>query len=232
MPASRTLIALDASTELCSVCWTDGTRWIERREDAGQRHSALMIAMVDSALTEAGSSVDDLDEVVFGAGPGSFTGLRIACGIAQGLAFGADVPVRAVSSLLAIAEASGERAVIAALDARMIEVYWAAYRRGGDGKWKTVAAPAVCSAAGIAIPAGDDWAGAGNGFGRYAPLIAALPARSSIDPSVAVTARSLAELALSGYGEIDAAEHAAPVYIRDKVALTSAERAVRAIVAQ
>ena len=227
MPPSPILLAIDASTELCSVCWTDGARWIERREDAGQRHSALIIALVDSALREAGCGVRDLDEIAFGSGPGSFTGLRIACGIAQGLAFGAGLPVRGISSLLAIAQAAAECAVIAALDARMNEVYWAAYRRAADGAWDEVTAPEACPAASVSIPPGDDWSGAGNGFARYASLVAVLPARSRIDPGVEVTARAIAELALAGQGEVSAAEHASPLYVRDKVAMTVAERAAR-----
>src|SRR5206468_623938 len=108
VPASapaRTILAIDSSTELASVCVTDGVRFIERREDAGQRHSAILMDLIRSALEEAALKPADLDEVAFGAGPGSFTGLRIACGIAQGIAYGAAIPVRAVSSLMAVAQA-------------------------------------------------------------------------------------------------------------------------------
>ena len=221
------ILAIDASTELCSVCFTDGERWIERREDAGQRHSALIIELVRSALDEAGCAAADLDEVAFGAGPGSFTGLRIACGITQGIAYGAGIPARAVSSLLAIAQGSGCDAVIAAIDARMNEVYWAAYRRVGADRWTEVVAPSVSPAQSIAIPPGEGWCGAGNAFSRFASLVAALPATSRIEPGIEVTARSIAELALTGHGVLDAAERAMPVYVRDKVAMTSAERAAR-----
>ena len=243
MPFSRKILAIDASTELCSVCWTDGARSIERRLDAGQRHSALMLALVEAVLQEAGCRPADLDEVAFGAGPGSFTGLRIACGIAQGLAFGAGLPVRAVSSLLALAEAAtqpvGEAAtvqarapasVIAALDARMNEVYWAAYRRGSDGRWTEIVRPSVSAAGAIVLPAldeSDNWVGAGNAFARFAALSAAMPSRSRIDPAIEVTARAIASLALTGHGELDLPERAMPAYIRDKVAMTTAERAAR-----
>lgn len=245
MSSSRKILAIDSSTELCSVCWTDGSRWIERREDAGQRHSALMLSMIGEALAEARCTVADLDEIAFGAGPGSFTGLRIACGIAQGLAFGAGIRVRAVSSLMALAEASAQASVIAAIDARMNEVYWAAYKRerelhsrqsdarsapsgvagSSDGKWVEIIPPTVSPAADVVLPSGDNWAAAGNGFARFASLAAAMPATAIVDAAIEVNARSIASLAMTGHGTIDVAEHATPVYIRDKVAMTSAERA-------
>ena len=224
------------------MCFTDGERWIDRREDAGQRHSALIMALVQSTLDEARCAASDLDEVAFGAGPGSFTGLRIACGIAQGIGYGAGIPVRAVSSLMAIAQASGCEAVIAAIDARMNEVYWAAYRRGllepddqrglADGyqhlrrvmQWSEIVAPTASPAAAIALPKGSDWCAAGNAFVRFAPLVAMLSPSTRIEASIDVTARAIAELALTGHGALDDAEHAMPVYIRNKVAMTSAER--------
>lgn len=226
MTFKRTIVALDATTDLCSVAWTDGARWVERCESAGQRHSALILAMVDSTLREAGCSLRDLSEIAFGAGPGSFTGLRIACGVAQGVALGAQVPVRAVSSLLALAQASGESAVVAALDARMNEVYWAAYRRLVDGStWHTLSEPAVSPPAAVLAPDGDCWVGVGNGFAAYPVLGAAMPALVGIDASVRVTARAVAELALANQGTLGAADAAFPHYVRDKVALTTAERA-------
>ncbi|MEP7085586.1 MAG: tRNA (adenosine(37)-N6)-threonylcarbamoyltransferase complex dimerization subunit type 1 TsaB, partial [Betaproteobacteria bacterium] len=171
MTSARTIIALDATAELCSVAWTDGLRWIERTELAGQRHSALMLAMVEDALREARQPLQQVDEIAFGAGPGSFTGLRIACGIAQGLGLGAQRPVRAVSSLLALAQASGSDAVIAVLDARMNEVYWAAYRRSAPATpWAVVIEPSVTSPDAVEVPHGAGWTGAGNGFAAYPAL--------------------------------------------------------------
>jgi tRNA threonylcarbamoyladenosine biosynthesis protein TsaB len=226
MPCRRTIIALDATTDLCSVAWTDGARWVERCESAGQRHSALILAMVDSTLREAGCNLRDLNEIAFGAGPGSFTGLRIACGVAQGLALGAQLPVRAVSSLLALAQASGENSVVAALDAKMHEVYWAAYRRSKDVcMWHTVSEPAVSPPAAVLAPAGDRWAGVGSGFAAYPVLGASMPTLIGIDVSVPVTARAIAELALANQGTLGAPDAAFPHYVRDKVALTTAERA-------
>ena len=225
MAFRSSILALDATTNWCSVAWTDGSQWVERNELAGQRHSELILAMVDAVLREARTSLRMLTEIAFGAGPGSFTGLRIACGIAQGLAFGAGVPVRPVSSLAALAQASGRHAVVTALDARMNEVYWAAYRASPAGEWETIAAPAVAAPVGVTLPAGTGWAGVGNGFAAY-PGLAERPgsALSDVDATVRVTARAIAELALAGYGVTGAAEFAVPHYVRDRVAQTSAER--------
>ena len=226
MTSARNIIALDATAELCSVAWTDGSRWIERAEFAGQRHSALMLAMVEDVLREARQPLRAVDEIAFGAGPGSFTGLRIACGIAQGLGLGAQRPVRAVSSLLALAQASGSDAVIAALDARMNEVYWAAYRRARAGAvWTVLAEPAVMAPDAVDAPDGAAWTGAGSGFAAYPALARRLFGPNGVSASIAVTARAIGELALSGHGMLGPAETASPHYVRDKVARTTAERA-------
>src|SRR5260221_9615517 len=100
------ILAFDASTEVCAVTLGDGARWAERTEHAGQRHSELLLPMIRSLLAEAHLVLADLDGIAFGAGPGSFTGLRIACGVAQGLAFGANLPVVGVGTLEAMAEAA------------------------------------------------------------------------------------------------------------------------------
>ncbi|MEO8136132.1 MAG: tRNA (adenosine(37)-N6)-threonylcarbamoyltransferase complex dimerization subunit type 1 TsaB [Betaproteobacteria bacterium] len=224
MPGTSSLLALDATTDWCSVAWTDGLHRVERAEPAGQRQSELILAMVDEVLREANLGLRELCEIAFGAGPGSFTGLRIACGVAQGLGFGAGLPVRAVSSLLALAQASGNRAVIAAIDARMEEVYWGAYRRTAGGIWQTVAAPAVTPPAAVVVPVGSDWSGAGNAYAAYPALAARLGPLAVVDPFAQVSARAIAELALAGYGIADSAELAAPHYVRDRVARTAAER--------
>jgi tRNA threonylcarbamoyladenosine biosynthesis protein TsaB len=186
----------------------------------------LILAMVDSTLKEAGCDLDELTEIAFGAGPGSFTGLRIACGVAQGLALGAGLPVRSVSSLLALAHASGANAVVVALDARMHEVYWAAYRRSAAGTgWQTVSEPAVSLPAAVSAPDEAQWVGIGNGFAAYPELAVALPTLIRIDASIQVKARAIGELALAHQGTLGPADSAFPHYVRDKVALTMLERA-------
>jgi tRNA threonylcarbamoyladenosine biosynthesis protein TsaB len=225
-------LVLDTSTEWCSVAlWLDG-RIHARRVLAEQRHSSLLLPMLDDLLRESDISLRQLDGLAYGAGPGSFTGLRIACAVTQGLALGADLPVVGVSTLESIAEQTAAERVLAVLDARMAEVYWAAYRREGDG-WQAVVEPQLALPESVAVPDGDDWAGvdwvgAGNGFvvlGEVLrPRLAARLAR--IDDTLVPDAAAMAPLAARAFarGEGMDAALAAPIYLRDKVALTVDER--------
>src|SRR5688572_28611840 len=145
--------ALESSTEWCSVAlWRDGEiAALERR--AGNRHSELALPMLESLLHRFGLRPADLEAVAFGAGPGSFTGLRIACGLAQGLALPRGIPVLVVSTLEALAEESGAPRVIACIDARMREVYYAVLEREPRG-WREVIAPQCVAPSLVAPPAG------------------------------------------------------------------------------
>ena len=221
------LLVLDTSTEWCSAAlWLDG-RILARRVLAEQRHSSLLLPMVDELLREAGLTLRQLDGIGYGAGPGSFTGLRIACAVTQGLAFGADLPVVGVSTLESIAEQTGAGQVLTVLDARMAEVYWAAYRRDGAG-WRAVSEPQLALPESVAVPAGGDWVGAGNGFAALGevlrPRLAAQLVR--IDDTLMPDAAAMAPLAARAFerGEGMDAALAAPIYLRDKVALTVDER--------
>ena len=219
--------AFETSTEWCSVAlWLDGeVAGIEER--AGQGHSQRVLPMLDRLAAAAGIGLDALDAVAFGAGPGSFTGLRIACGVAQGIAFARGIPVIGVSTLEAMAEESGAERVVACLDARMREVYYSAHERidgNPGGKWCEVM-PAQCVApASVALPPGDGWIGCGNGFAAYGSMGLA-KVITDIHPSAVAVAR-LAAPRLAAGGGVDAAL-AAPVYVRDKVAFTTAERAAK-----
>lgn len=224
------LLVLDTSTEWCSAAlWLDG-RIDARRVLAGQRHSSLLLPMVDALLRESAISLRQLDGIGYGAGPGSFTGLRIACAVTQGLAFGADLPVAGVSTLESVAEQTGAERVLTVLDARMAEVYWAAYQRDGTG-WQCVTEPALALPESVAVPEGGDWVGAGNGFVALGdvlrPRLAAQLVR--IDDTVVPDAAAMAPLAARAFerGEGMDAALAAPVYLRDKVALTVDERRAR-----
>ena len=129
IPFILNILSLETSSEWCSVAaWLDG-KTLAREELAGQRHSELILPMIDALLHDAGVELAAFDAIAFGAGPGSFTGLRIACGVAQGLAFAAGVPVACVSTLLAVAQGSGADRVVVCLDARMGEVYFGAFQR-------------------------------------------------------------------------------------------------------
>ncbi|HRK79295.1 MAG TPA: tRNA (adenosine(37)-N6)-threonylcarbamoyltransferase complex dimerization subunit type 1 TsaB, partial [Thiobacillus sp.] len=164
------LLVLDTSTEWCSAAlWLDG-RVQARRVLAEQRHSSLLLPMVAELLRESAMSLRQLDGIGYGAGPGSFTGLRIACAVTQGLALGADLPVAGVSTLQSIAEQAGAERVLTVLDARMAEVYWAAYQRDGAG-WRTVSEPALALPGSVSVPAGGDWVGAGNGFAALGEVL-------------------------------------------------------------
>jgi len=212
--------AFETSTEWCSAAvWIDGVAaGVEER--AGHAHSERVLPMLDRLLAAAGISIAQLDAVAFGAGPGSFTGLRIACGVAQGLAFARGLPVIGISTLEALAEESGETRVVACLDARMREVYYSAIEKTGP-RWRDVI-PAQCVApARVPAPPGEGWVGCGNGFAAYGSLGLAkvIP---DLHPSAMGVAKLAAPRLAAGEG-VDAGQ-AAPVYIRDKVAFTIAER--------
>lgn len=219
------IVALDTSTEWCSVAAGDGTRWFEERYHAREAHSEHLLPMIERALAACGYSLATLDGIAFGAGPGSFTGVRIACGVAQGLALGADRPVVPVGTLEAIAFADHGERVVACLDARMREVYIAAYERDG-ANCVELASPAVIAPDRATRPDDGRWRGAGNGFAAY-PWLAAHLALDSVDDAAVPTARAIAAIALprlaAGRG-VSAAE-ALPFYVRHRVALTAAERA-------
>jgi tRNA threonylcarbamoyladenosine biosynthesis protein TsaB len=224
------LLVLDTSTEWCSAAlWLDG-RIQSRRVLAGQRHSSLLLPMVDELLREAAISLRQLDGIGYGAGPGSFTGLRIACAVTQGLAFGADLPVAGVSTLESVAEQAGADRVLTVLDARMAEVYWAAYERDGTG-WRAVTSPQLAVPESVAVPAAGDWVGAGNGFVALDEVLRPrLSARlMRIDDTLMPDAAAMAPLAARAFarGEGLDAALAAPIYLRDKVALTVDERRAR-----
>ena len=226
------ILAIDTSTEICAVALGDGLAWDERSVVAGHRHSELLLPMIRGLLDDHDTALAQLDGLAFGAGPGAFTGLRIACGVAQGLALGAGLPLIGVSTLEALAETARQRhaatEVIAALDARAQEVYVAAYRHDGV-RWHEVVAPAVVAPLAVTLPDGVGWTGVGSGFAAYPALRErCLPALASWEPALFPTATAIGTLALPrlAAGEGVAARDAAPIYLRHKVALTSAERAV------
>ena len=219
--------AFETSTEWCSVAvWIDG-EVAGAEERAGNRHGELVLPMLARLAAAAEISIAQLEAVAFGAGPGSFTGLRIACAAAQGLAFARGLPVIGIPTLEAMAEEAAGNArrarVVACLDARMHEVYYSAIERTGL-RWREVV-PAQCVApAAVRVPAGEGWIGCGNGFSAYGSmgLSKVIP---EIHPSAVAVARLAAPRFAAGDGQ-DAAL-AAPVYVRDKVALTVEERSAR-----
>ena len=221
------ILALETSTEYCSVAlWQDGNV-VHRSELVGQRHSELLMGILDGLLHEAGINLTQLDGIAFGAGPGSFTGVRIACGVTQGLALGADLPVVGVCTLQALAQAAGHDKVITALDARMGEIYHAVYEKRA-GSWVTTCEPNLCLPQMSPQVHGSGWFGTGSGFAmhgtvlenRYAGQIAGSDTLAV--PQAIAIAEFAAPLFAAGQG-LDAA-HAMPFYLRDKVALKVSER--------
>jgi tRNA threonylcarbamoyladenosine biosynthesis protein TsaB len=206
--------AIETSTEWCSVAvWADGEiAALERR--AGNRHSELALPMLEKLLGK-----HRLDAIAFGAGPGAFTGLRIACGLAQGLALARGLPVLGVSTLEALAQESGAARVVACIDARMREVYYAALEKRA-GRWHEVIAPQCVPPQSAPRPPGDGWVGAGNGFEVYGTM-----GMSRVLPQIHPTAMAVAQLAAPRFaaGEGVDAALAVPVYLRDKVAFTKEE---------
>jgi len=221
------LLAFDSSTDWLSVAVCDGDTWRERGERAATAASERALPLVRELLDEAGFGVRALDGIAFGAGPGSFTGVRIACGVAQGLALGAGLPVLGIATLLALAHdawrARGVDSVLACLDARMREVYVAAYRHTGAG-WVTLVEPSVQKPADVARPEGP-WHGCGDGFATYPDLAVQLKL-ASVDTAAVPSARAIGELAAPRFaaGEGVDAAHAEPLYVRHRVALTTRER--------
>ena len=221
------VLALDTSTEYLSLALFLDGEVLVRETHAGQRHSELTLPLLDTLLTEADVRLKSLDGLAFGQGPGSFTGIRIACGIAQGLAFGADLPVVGISTLLALAAQSEHARVIASLDARMGEVYLAVYQRQ-ENDWSEIHAPGLYKPHTVPRVEGQDWLGIGNGFAvadgalrlQYAEQVCYfMEARYP-------HAREIAQLGAQRLklGQGVPAWEAAPLYIRDKVALKTNER--------
>ena len=157
------LLALESSTELCSVAlWRDGGVVASEAAD-GQRNSEALLPLVDALLAAEGIVRGELNGIAFGSGPGAFTGLRVACGVAQGIAFGGGLPVAGVVTLLALAEAAQAPRAVCCLDARMGEIYHAAYERAGDD-WREVCAPSLCKPEAVPALPGAGWCGCGSGF--------------------------------------------------------------------
>jgi tRNA threonylcarbamoyladenosine biosynthesis protein TsaB len=226
------LLAFETATEACSVAlWIDGALR-ERFEIAPRRHAELALPWADALLAEAGIAKSRLDAIAVGRGPGAFTGVRLAIAIAQGIALALDRPVVPVSTLQALAmQASAER-ILAAVDARMGEVYLGAFVRDGDGLPQATGDEIVARPDGVAIPEGN-WSGVGTGFAADDKALEKLlqGRLSSVDPSALPHAGDVARLAALAFarGEAVAPERVEPAYLRNDVALTlQQQQALRA----
>jgi tRNA threonylcarbamoyladenosine biosynthesis protein TsaB len=222
------ILALDTSTRWLSVALFDGKHATTMRECVNNAASQRILPAIDELLARDGTPLARVDGIAFGAGPGAFTGVRIACAVAQGLGFGVQRPVFAVGTLEALAQSAwrehGWDRVVACLDARMHEVYVAAYERDHDG-WMLVREPSV-DKPGALGPFAGGWHGAGDAFVAY-PALAQRLGLSAYDGAIIPDAQSAAECAwprVLAHAGVRAHE-AQPLYVRHRVALTSAERA-------
>lgn len=239
------ILAVETSTEWCSVALgrhrpdagEGGAACLVRHEHTGPRSSSRILPAVGEVLAEAGIALADCAAIAFGAGPGSFTGLRTACGVAQGLAFGADLPVVPVNSLMACAERvrlgqpggpalPAGMPVLVALDARMDEAYAGAFRwDAAAGVWQALTPMQVCAPERVALPEAPFWL-AGNAATVFGPRLAAAAVAAQAVPDAMPHASAVVSLALGALarGETVDAADAMPLYLRDKVAQTIAER--------
>ena len=223
------ILALDTATENCSAALLADGRVKERERLLPRGHAELILTMVDEVLAEAGTGLGSLDAIAFGRGPGSFTGVRLAASVAQGLAFGAGLPVVPVSDLRAVAqrtlvEDESLARVLVCNDARMREVYWACFERGASGLAELTGVERVSDPSQVGLPAawsaGPAPAAAGSGFAAYPGIEAVLAGRLSAPArDMRPRAAEIARLALPEVlaGRVFGPEQALPVYLRDEV---------------
>ncbi len=228
----RKILALDTATEACSAALFDGISLIERYQVAPREHNNLILPMIKSLLAEADWRMQDLEGLAFGAGPGSFTGVRIAAGVIQGLALGLDLRVVGVSTLAALAEA-GMRdlnvdSALAAIDARMGQVYWGAYHKTDQGHVVLSGEEVVIDPSDVPMPSMTFEAGVGSGWGTYRDVLGErlgqLPAHML--PDRFPRAASIARLGFKGFRQgLDVAgSQAQPSYLRNEVAKKPGQR--------
>jgi tRNA threonylcarbamoyladenosine biosynthesis protein TsaB len=224
------VLGLDTATEGCSVALRVGDQSIERFAELRQGHAERVLAMVEAVLAEAQLSLSMLDGIAASVGPGSFTGVRISVSVAQGLAFGATLPVVPVTTLEALASQvlrDGASHALACLDARMGEVYWAGFTADLERGLVPSNSPQVGPPSSVVVPGPGDYRGIGRGFAAY-PALSALPglAVAAEDGRALPHAREFARLGalrLALREGLDPAD-LSPLYLRDKVAFTEAER--------
>ena len=222
---STKLLAIDTSGDACSAALLYDGECRQRLEAIPRRHGELILPMMDGLLAEAGLRLEDLDAMAFGRGPGSFTGVRIATAVAQGAAFGADLPVVPVSTLAALAKGeyrrSGHSSLAAAFDARMGELYWGCFRISPDGLPEAVLEEQVAGVDGVQLPDGVGWYGAGAGWAVHGERLRRrfLGRLDATNPEAVCEAQDIAVIAAARFqcGVWVAADAALPVYLRDRV---------------
>jgi len=215
------ILAFDTSTEACSCALYIDGEIEERSVIAPRKHAALILTMIDELLSAAGLKASQLDLLAFGRGPGNFTGLRIACGVAQGIAFGVDIPVAPISSLATLAQAAQSKNVLAVIDARMAEIYYGFYLIDNQGIMRCNGPEIVCAPDNITVPNAGQWFGVGTGWATYGEQLSRLLGErlQNYEADKYPQARAMMPLALTAFkdGQLVSAENALPVYLRNKV---------------
>lgn len=219
------LLAIETATEACSAAlYLDG-EVREEYEFAPRGHAELVLGMVDRLLTKAQIRPVQLDAVAFGRGPGAFTGVRIATGVIQGIAYAADLPVVPVSTLAALAQGGlrefGWTHIAAAIDARMNEVYWAAFSANDAGLMVAHSDEVVCAPDQVPLLDGKEWHGIGSGWQTFSEALSVRQEGKVLDwqGEYLPHAQDVAVLAVDAFakGQVVTAREALPVYLRDKV---------------
>lgn len=217
------ILAIETATEACSAALDINNEYRQRFEVAPRRHTELILPMVDDLLREADIQVEQLDAIAFGQGPGAFTGVRIAIGVIQGLAFAHDIPVIPVSTLAALAQqyVNSHTYIASAIDARMQEIYWGLFKKNKYGLMQAVTEEKVCLPTEISAPSQEEWFGVGTGWKTYANELESRFGNNltGFQGDVFPKAGDIIELARPAYleGKMLSVEEAMPVYLRNKV---------------
>jgi tRNA threonylcarbamoyladenosine biosynthesis protein TsaB len=220
------ILAIDTSTEICSAALLVGEEAIHRCEYASRQHARTILPMISTLLSEAQLSLAQLDAMALSAGPGSFTGIRIATGVVQGLAYAVDLPVISISTLAIIAQAAYTKFtatdILPALDARMQQVYWGIYHIDQDKLARPVIADNVADPQEVFVPeTGSNWIGVGSGWGEYGCILQKQLGQRlwQVYPDCFPEAQYALPLAAKRFatGKFIAAEKVVPIYLREKV---------------
>jgi tRNA threonylcarbamoyladenosine biosynthesis protein TsaB len=218
------ILAIETATEACSAALTLGNDCIQRFEVAPRQHTKLILPMIDELLQEADIQIYELDAIAFGQGPGAFTGVRVATGVIQGIAFAHDLPVIPISTLATLAQqfANEHDYVATAIDARMQEVYWGCYKKNNSGLMQPMIEERVCSPTEIPLLSEQSWLGVGTGWETYSEeLQAKFPDNlAGVNGDALPRAENVITLAKAAFSEGKAisVEQAAPVYLRNNIA--------------
>lgn len=218
------ILAIETATEACSAALAIDDSCLSRFEVVPRKHTQLILPMIDELLKEANISINQLDAIAFGQGPGAFTGVRIAIGVVQGIAFSHDLPVIPVSTLAALAQHSAKdhNHIAAVIDARMQEIYWGLYEKNDAGVMQAIVEEGICSPENFPKPDNSKWFGVGSGWDAYANLLQNKFAENLIgfDGKALPSAEDILTLAKADYlkNKLISIEEATPVYLRNKVA--------------